>query len=590
MNPELANAGQENLPRAAYRAWLAAAWIAAVFCLALSATLLYQRATATTNDPWKSPQLRELKARLAQAPKDTQIKTQIRALDLEYRQRFFRRLRMDRTGGWLLLGGVTVFLLAAQQAAGLRKTQAAPQPSPDAAAEALRQAGHARWAVGVGGAVVCGCLAFVALNTQTCLPASAADIPQLFGKTSGGAASAAGELFPLAEFQANWPRFRGPDGSGCSPKGTAPLAWDEQAKTGVVWKSAIPLPGFNSPIVWGNRVFISGGDAEKRAVFCYDTADGKLVWERPIENVAGSPAKAPEIMEQTGYAASTMATDGRRVYVIFANGDLAALGFDGAVVWSKHLGVPKNQYGHATSLAVWQGKLIVQLDQGEGEPGNSRLTVFDGSTGKVVWEKARKVPGSWASPIVVEAAGKTQIITAGVPWLAAYAFADGAELWKAEVLDGEVTPSPILAGGLICGASPSNKLTAFRPDGSGDVTKTHLAWTSEENIPDVTSPATNGELIFYITSSGMLTCLDAKDGKKLWEHDFEVEMQASPGIAGNRVYVVSTTGQAWVFEAAREYKELGKGALDDKFFASPAFAAGRLYLRGNASLYCIGEK
>ena len=232
----------------------------------------------------------------------------------------------------------------------------------------------------------------------------------------------------------------------------------------------------------------------------------------------------------------------------------------------------------------------MQLDQGESDPANSRLTVFDGATGKVLWEKARQVPGSWASPIVVEAAGKTQILTAALPWLTAYALVDGAELWKASVLEGEVTPSPILAGGLICIASPSAKLVALRPDGAGDVTQTHVAWTSEENIPDVTTPTTNGELVFYITSSGLLTCIDAKDGAKQWEHDFGTEVQSSPGIAGTSLYIVATNGHAWAVEAGRAFKELGEGKLDDKFFASPAFAKGRLYLRGNASLYCLGEK
>jgi len=190
----------------------------------------------------------------------------------------------------------------------------------------------------------------------------------------------------------------------------------------------------------------------------------------------------------------------------------------------------------------------------------------------------------------VEAAGKTQIITAALPSLIAYDANDGAELWKADVLEGEVAPSPILAGGLVCIASPTGKLFALRPDGSGDITKTHVAWSSDENIPDVTSPTGNGELVFCVTSSGMLTCLDAKDGTKQWEHDFGTEVQASPGIAGNRVYVVATDGHAWVAEAVRTFKELGTGTLEDKFFASPAFVGKRLYLRGNANLYCIGEK
>ncbi len=392
------------------------------------------------------------------------------------------------------------------------------------------------------------------------------------------------------QFQNNWPRFRGLDGSGFAPKATAPVAWDEQAKSGVLWKASIAQPGFNSPIVWGNRVFISGGSAEKREVYCHDATDGKLVWTRAVENLPGSPAKIPDISESAGYAAPTMATDGRLVFAMFANGDLAAVNFNGSIAWARNLGVPQNPYGHAASLAVWRDKLIVQLDQGDNKPAISRLTLFEAATGKLVWEQPRQVSSSWASPIVVEAAGKTQIITAGLPWLAAYSFADGAELWKAEVLEGEVTPSPILAGGLVFIANPNSTLIALRPDGAGDVTKTHVAWACEENVPDSSSPTSNGEVVFYASSVGMGTCLDAKTGRKLWEHDFGTGIHASPGIAGSRVYVVSTDGHGWVLQAGREYKELGRGALNDKFYASPAFAGGRIYLRGHASLYCIGEK
>ena len=582
MNLALINSGEAGARRTA-KTWLITAWIAGLFCLAICATILYQHATATTYVPWKSPQLLKLKTALAAAPKDAQIKAQIRDLDLKYRQRFFRRLALDRTGGWLLLGGMAVFLAALWRAKNSDQVLSIPQPNLQAAREALRVEARSRLAV-AGFAVVCvgAAAAFIkAGDSKMPLPQNPAAPP---------VPAAADALPPLAEFQANWPRFRGPDGSGFSPKANPPLAWDEGAKTNLLWKSAIPLPGFNSPIVWGGRVFLSGGDAQKREVYCFNAADGQLAWRRAIENVPGSPAKAPEVLEQTGVAAPTMATDGRRVYALFANGDLAALGLDGAPAWSKNLGTPKNQYGHATSLAIWQGKLIVQLDQGDSEPANSRLMAFDGATGKVVWEKPRKVPGSWASPIVVEAAGKAQIITAALPSLIAYDAVSGAELWKADVLEGEVAPSPILAGGLVCIASPSSKLIALRPDGSGDVTKTHVAWSNEENIPDVTSPTSNGELVFYVTSSGMLTCLDAKDGTKLWEHDFGTEIQASPGISGNRVYIVATDGHAWVVEAGREFKELGAGKLEDHFFASPAFVGDRLYLRGNAALYCIGVK
>jgi outer membrane protein assembly factor BamB len=176
-----------------------------------------------------------------------------------------------------------------------------------------------------------------------------------------------------------------------------------------------------------------------------------------------------------------------------------------------------------------------------------------------------------------------------VPWVIAYAATDGTELWRVEGLNGEITPSPVFAGGLLFVVSPSEKLMAIRPDGHGDVTKTHVVWTTEDNVPDVTSPTSNGELVFTATTSGLLTCLDAKDGKKLWEHDFDMECHASPSIAGNRLYLLSQKGTVVVVEAVRQFKEVSRVEMGDAFHASPAFAPGRLFLRGVTNVWCIGE-
>jgi len=566
---------------------LPVAWIAGLFCIILSATLIFQHATATNDNPWKSPHILTLKAKLVTTPKDERIKTDIRELDLKYRERFFARLARDRTGGWLLAGGLAVFLLAARRVAAANRRPPLPMLYSSTDEDARKQVAQSGLAVAATGVFAFAAIALIAARGGTEPVTGGAISAQ--STTSPAAAVPANDLPPLAEFNANWPRFRGPDGSGCSKVTNTPVAWDSKTGAGVLWKAAIPAPGFNSPLVWGDRVFISGATAEKREVFCYDTADGRMVWRRAVENVQGSPAKGPEISEQTGYAAPTMACDGRRVYTIFGNGDLAALKFDGSPAWSKNLGVPKNQYGHATSLAIWQGKLIVQLDQGDSGPANSRLTVFDGATGRVVWEKSRPVASSWATPIVIDAAGKTQIITLGPPSVIAYSFADGTELWRAQVLDGEITPSPVFASGLVCAVSPSSKLMGFKPDGAGDVSKSHLVWTSEDNVPDVSSPATDGERVVMATGAGFSTCVGAKDGKKLWDHDFGFEVQASPTIAGKRLYVVGVNGTTAVAEMAGEFKEIGKGVLDDKFYASPAVASGRIYLRGVANLWCVGE-
>jgi outer membrane protein assembly factor BamB len=391
---------------------------------------------------------------------------------------------------------------------------------------------------------------------------------------------AAADLPSQAEYQKNWPRFRGPDGSGVCTQGEAPLNADH-----IAWTADVPAAGFGSPVVWGERVFLSGGDDKGCSVMCLDANSGKLLWQTSVPK-ADEAFEAPD---QSGIAASTVATDGLRVYAVFANGDLAAVNFDGSVAWSKHLGAPKNLYGHTSSLLTWQDRVIVQFDQGDADDKLSKLYAFDGATGKVAWEQSRDVGSSWATPIVFEVAGKTQLLTLAPSFAISYSAKDGAELWRAECVDGEVTPSPVFAGGKLFIVSPTSKLQAYRPDGEGDVTKTHLEWIAEDGIPDITSPVSNGELVFLIDTSGMLSCYDAKDGKKQWQKDIEEECKASPSIVGGKLCLVTMKGLVIVVEAGREFKELARFPLNEEVFASPAFAGNKMFVRGMKHLICVGS-
>jgi outer membrane protein assembly factor BamB len=291
----------------------------------------------------------------------------------------------------------------------------------------------------------------------------------------------------------------------------------------------------------------------------------------------------------TGFAAPTMATDGRRAYVMFANGDLAAFNLDGSTAWAKHLGVPKNMYGHAASLAVWPGRLVVQLDQDEGAPGGSKLLAFDAATGRQVWERSKPTHGSWSSPIVIEAAGRLQIITLGLPWVMSHALTDGIELWRADLMSGEIAPSPVYAGGLVLVVSPSGGVSALRPDGAGDISKSHVVWTADEVIPDITSPVSDGQLAFVVSTPGELACFETATGKILWQHELGVEVQASPALAGGELLVLGTKGDLMVVALAREFREVTRLKLEDEFYASPAMAGGRMFLRGVTNLWGLGN-
>ncbi|HVV72623.1 MAG TPA: PQQ-binding-like beta-propeller repeat protein [Verrucomicrobiae bacterium] len=533
-----------------------------------------------------SQRMLDLKAALRANPVDEPLKKSIRELDLQQRRRYFRQLSQMHSGAYLLSAGVAVFVFTVSRISRLRKQppllkakgEISPAGSPAAVA--------ARWSVACSGTAV-GVLLFI---ISVAIGNAGPEKPSPAGQSAAPAPAQPAPMDPvvLAEMKRSWPRFRGPEGGGCSPFTNEPTRWDVKTGAGILWKATVPAPGFNSPISWGERVFFSGGDARSRAVFCLDAKTGQTLWKQDVTNVPGSPSQGVEIPDTTGYSACSMATDGHRVYVIFANGDLAALSLEGKPVWSKSFGPLKNPYGYATSLATWNERVILQLDQGESDDGKSKLYALDGQTGQVVWQTPRKVGSSWATPIVIDAVGKTQIITMAVPWVISYSAADGSELWRVDCLNGEITPSPIFASGLVMLFSPSDRLLAIRPDGQGDVSKTKIAWASEENVPDVTSPVSNGDLVFTITTPGLLTCFDAKTGKKLWEHDYDMEFHSSPGIAGKVLYLFGQKGTALVVEAAPEFKEIYRTEMGDAFHASPVFLDGRIIMRGTTNIWCLG--
>ncbi len=543
------------------------------------------------HDPVTSPELAALKARLVAEPQNEALKEQIRALDLTLRQRHAWRLAMYRFGAWFLAGTALVLVATGKQWASARTAPPRPRPVPDAAeryAEAMRRARSL--AAGLG-AVALLALAAVGLTARQRQPADlAAGGEGHPGQLHGRGAVTAATLPSPAEYATNWPRFLGPTGNAHVPLLAPALKFDLATGAGLRWKTPLTAPGFNSPLIWSNRVFLSGGDATNRAVFAFDLASGRLVWERPVANVPGSPPRPAEAPEFSGVAAPTLATDGRRVYALFANGDLAAFTLEGAPVWAKNLGAPHNPYGHATSLVTWQDRLLVQYDQGEPEENLSRLYALEGATGRVLWQKHRPVGASWTTPVVFEAVDKPQIATLGGAWVIAYQLTDGAELWRAKLLAGELAPSPIFVGGLLLGISPGDRLFALRPDGAGDVTASHLVWQNEDAVPDITSPVSNGELVFTVLSHGVVNCYDLKDGRTLWEHELDFEIHASPALVGDRLYLFGTKGPAAVLAVERQPRELARLDLGEGVYASPALAQGVMVVRTVKTLFCVGPE
>ena len=530
---------------------------------------------------------------LQKVPDQPDVKDAYRAEDLRRRQAFFRSKSKLATGGFVLIGALFVFALSMRRLAQLTErppVPAKPRPRLELGRERKLAAGSVAGVSGGAAAAVLAVLLIIRL-----VPTGADDGPGV------DVASGPDETgVPAAQ---RWPAFRGPGGMGVAAAGDYPVKWDAATGENIVWKTKTPLPGYSSPVVWGTHVFVTGADLRRRKLFCFERSSGILEWECTIVTRVRLPERF-KIPEDTGLAAPTPATDGRRVYVFFGTNELAAVDLAGRLIWAKWLGEPDHPYGVSTSPVLHEHegrtRVILQHDQGE----KSFLYAFDAATGAEVWKKKRELPGSWATPVVVVTGGpaapgsagkatgrgRKELITCGVPWVVSYDPVTGNELWRADVLDGDIAPSPVYADGMIYTVTDHAQLAAIRSGGKGDVTKTHVAWTYDDELPDAASPVTDGRLYLHATSAGFVVCLDARTGKEVWTQRFKRRMfWSSPTLVGKLVYATDAKGVTSVFRLAREFTLAGTGAVGERVYATPAFVQGRIYMRGKEHLFCIGK-
>jgi outer membrane protein assembly factor BamB len=553
----------------------ATAKVAGVLSLIFLVLLVGNTVSTRVIAPARENRLAAMIAQLRSDPTNESLQSDIRQLDLSIRQTRLWRLTFARMGSHVLLLTIVIFLIASKTAASLAKGLPKPGPRRDAGRRQIHEAAVSRWAVVAAVIVATG---------------AGWGLLEIYGPLAFVGAQSRGPAYAsMAEKSMQWPRFRGPGGAGVTRFDNIPTQWNGPSGQGILWKTPVPLAGNNSPVVWDKRVFVSGATADQREVYCFDADSGQRLW---TGDVPTSPAagKKIEMSEDTGYAASSTATDGQRIYAIFATGDVAAFDFSGRRLWHKSLGVSENSYGYAASLETYQDRVIIQYDQGDPESSKSRVYALDGATGRTIWEAKRDVYSSWTSPIVVEVGGQAQLITVSNPWVIAYDPSGGAEIWRAKCVAGDTAPSPIYAGGLILAIEPYSQLVAVKPDGKGDVTASHVAWKMTESGPDICSPVGNDQFVYLLEGSGTLVCCNVADGKKLYSQDLKDSFMASPSLVGNKLYALSETGVMHIAEVVPEFKEIAKCELGEKTHASPAFAPGRIYIRGAGNLYCIGAR
>lgn len=407
------------------------------------------------------------------------------------------------------------------------------------------------------------------------------------------AATLSAEKEPLEELKAEKPNatalptlddikkqqayFRGYLGQGVSFAKNIPESWDVSTGDHIKWKTEIPLSGYNSPVIWDDKIYLTGADQSTRVIYCISRKDGKIFWQHEADNIPGSPVRPPKTTDDTGLAAPTVATDGQRVYAIFGTGDILALKPDGTRLWAKNLGVPDNHYGHSSSLMCYQDKVFVQYDTNKGGRVLA-LSVFDGS---VLWDTSREGHISWASPVLAELNGKIQLVLSTEPIVAGYNMEDGKELWSVECMMGEVGPSVGIGEGLVFAANEYATLAAIDP------VKKEIVWEDNEYLPEVSSPVSSDGLLFIATSYGVFVCYDAKSGEKQWETEFNSGFYSSAMVVDGKIYIGDMEGDMHIMKIGRQHESLADISMGERVMATPAFMDGQVIIRTTGSLYCI---
>jgi len=396
------------------------------------------------------------------------------------------------------------------------------------------------------------------------------------------------ESAPAAD---SWPEFRGPTGQGISGARGLPLEWGPS--TNVAWKVAVPGKGWSSPSIRAGRVVLTTAvespDKRKLALhaLCFDAATGKSLWDTEV--FSHDRSGLPSIHSKNSHASPTPLIEGERVYVHFGHLGTACLDVEGKVVWRTNEIKYEPVHGSGGSPIVVGSALIFSCD-GSSDPF---VAALDKETGKVRWRTPRggdpPKKFSFSTPLLITVKGQEQVVSPGSGAVCAYEPASGRELWRVRYEGYSVVPRPVFAQGLVFVSTGYDepKVLAIRPDGAGDVTDTHVAWSLRKGAPLTPAMLSSGSELYLLADNGVATCVDALSGKTHWQKRACGSASASPILAEGRIYAVDEEGRCIVLQPSLEHVKLAENDLAERTLASPAAIDGALFLRSDRHLWRI---
>ena len=357
----------------------------------------------------------------------------------------------------------------------------------------------------------------------------------------------------------------------------------------MIWKSPVPGIGHASPIVWEDKLFTVTAfpETQEKVLLCYDSNSGKLLWQRSLIK-----STFERKHNDNSHASGTPATDGNLIYVSFLDGQdavVAAYDFSGKQVWIQKPGTFSSPHGYSCSPVLFEDLVIINGNS----LGDSFAAALSRKDGKIIWKVEHERPAhSFSTPIIRNTAGKTQMIFCGNKEIASYNPKDGSKYWFVSGPSDDFCSSPVFnePSGLVLVSSawPQRKLVAIKPDGKGDVTKSHVAWESTKGAFYVPSPVCTEQYMLSTMTNGDVHCIEVATGNILWVESLG-KQYASPVLVNGLVYMPNDEGVMTVIKPGPKFEYLAKNSIGERMFASPAISRGKIYLRGDQHIFCIGQ-